>query len=136
MRKHPIVKKLAEERRISGRRLDDLSRDIGRCQSLMEKYEYGARYPTFPVILAWADVLGFELTLTRKDPDAKPKIKYLAPPITKVCKHCKKRFGPRKYEPGINAKRPAVESPGRFNKRKFCTECKHQAQNYRCDLGG
>lgn len=128
VKRHPIVKQLAKERRLTGKRLEELSDQIGRCQSLMEKYEYGARYPTFPVLCAWVDSLGFDLTLTRKDPNAAVKVKYNAPPVTRVCLHCKKRIKPAKYM--RTSGRLAIEAPSRFNKRKFCADCKNFAPRF------
>ena len=67
MKKHPVVEQLAKERKLAGMKIADLAYQVGRCQSLMEKYEYGGRIPNFPVLTAWADVFGYEVVLKKKD---------------------------------------------------------------------
>jgi hypothetical protein len=65
-RLNPLVRTLVDDRRMSGKRLIEIADDVGRCQSAMQKLENGQRLPTFPVLMAWANALGYEVVLKKK----------------------------------------------------------------------
>lgn len=63
--KHPIVTQLANERRTSGMSVLELADLAGYGESLFTKLECGQRSPSFAALNAWAEALGYEVSLRR-----------------------------------------------------------------------
>jgi transcriptional regulator with XRE-family HTH domain len=63
---HPIITQLRRERQKTCTQAE-MARRCGTSRGNISDWEYGRFSPTLAHLTAWADALGFELTLTPKD---------------------------------------------------------------------
>lgn len=63
----PIARQLADERKTVGQSLHDLSERSGYSESFLSKAECGHRNPSFTALQVWAEALGYDVVLQRKN---------------------------------------------------------------------
>jgi transcriptional regulator with XRE-family HTH domain len=63
---YPIVKKLADKRRVDEMSIHELSRKSGYSVDHLHKMEFGHRTPSLSALNAWAETLGYEVILKLK----------------------------------------------------------------------
>ncbi len=66
MKAHPVARILADERRTRGLSAGDVAERAGYSLDHLMKMECGQRLPSFATLTAWADALGYEITLKAK----------------------------------------------------------------------
>jgi transcriptional regulator with XRE-family HTH domain len=64
---HPIVAELRKIRRAKEISQDAVGAALGKCSSQVSFYESGTNSPKLAMICSWADFLGYEIKLVRKD---------------------------------------------------------------------
>jgi transcriptional regulator with XRE-family HTH domain len=64
---HPLALELADKRKQAKIGLEDVAEKSGYSISYLMKLECGDRQPGFGVINAWAETLGYDVVLKRKD---------------------------------------------------------------------
>lgn len=63
----PILRTLVKTRKDAGLRVDDLAKRGGFCRNSLYQWEAQERLPTLPNIRAWAEVLGYDLVLVKRE---------------------------------------------------------------------
>ena len=62
----PVIRRLTETRIAWGLSVDDIAERIGCAAGTLSKYEGGQNGPSLFMLICWAEVLGFELSLWPK----------------------------------------------------------------------
>jgi transcriptional regulator with XRE-family HTH domain len=62
-----LARVLAEERRTQKLKVEDVAQMSGYCADYIMKLECGQGTPSFGALTAWAQSLGYEVVLRRKD---------------------------------------------------------------------
>ena len=63
---HPIVDELSKSRIAWGFSLEEIARRIGCSYTLLAHVESGQKQPSFKMLARWAEVFGYDVSLTKK----------------------------------------------------------------------